>query len=86
MSRWFIGKTQVQIVEIALALDFNFIFLEYFFQPTELALINGFIYNYNGIIDIASFDQVVLQEHFQLVQKAKSAAGGNLCFEISDLF
>ena len=46
----------------------------------------GFIYHHNGIIDIAAFYEVIIEQHFQLMQKTKSTAGCYFCFEIFQAF
>ena len=81
-----IRKAKLKIVKIPPAFHLHFTSSKSFFKPLHFLIGNGLVYHYNGIIDIAAFNKVIVQEHFQLVQKTKSTTGRDLAFELRHVF
>ena len=71
MSCRFIGKTQFKIIQVSFTFYFNLIFLEYLFQPFHFFIIHGFVYDHDRIVDITTFDKVIVQATFPIHVKNK---------------
>src|SRR5690606_2862841 len=77
----FVGKAEFEVVEVSLALDFNLIFLENLLESLHFLAINLLVNDHNSVVDVAAFDEIIVEQHFQFMQEAKSAAGSNLRLE-----
>src|SRR6476661_1295000 len=74
MSGWFIWKPQIQVVEDTTLIHFYIFFFKNFRDPFYLVIGYCFINYNNGIIDISTLNQVVIDQVFQFMKKAERAA------------
>src|SRR5438105_2910519 len=82
MTRRLIGETQLEVVEIALALDLDLVPFEGLGQTGHFLIGHGLVYHYDGVVDIPALDKIVFQQHLQLMEKTKSATGTYLGLEL----
>ena len=74
----FIREVKLYIIEDPFMLYLDRWFVEHLGKMIKLILINGFIYHYDCIAEVAAFDKVVLQQVFQLLRDSRFA--GKLLF------
>jgi len=86
MSGRLIGEAQLKVVQIAFAFYFNFIFFEDAGESAHFFFSNWLVYYNNGVVDVSTFDEVVGQQGFQLMEETKCSAGCNFSVEVLNTF
>jgi len=67
MPRGLVGETQLEVIQVAFVFNGNLIAAKGFGEAVHRVFGKRFVDHHNGIVDIAAFDQVVLQQHFEFV-------------------
>ena len=83
VARRFVRKAELDVVQVTFV-DLNVLFVEKFRQPGEFFVRDLVFDDHDGVVQVASFDQVVLDQRFQFVQEDERAARGDLFREIPD--
>ena len=80
----FVLVTELNIIKYTLRCYFNVLTVKYAGQVAKFFVIYFLVDHNNSIVQIAAFDQVMLQQHFKLMQKTEGAAGSNFGNELTD--
>ena len=79
-------EMQLHIIQYAFLLYFYFLFIEYYGKPVQLFLAYNLVYNHDGIVQIATFDEVIVKQVLQLMQEAECATRAYLVPELCNRF